>query len=179
MNDEADAVQADQTPPAAGRKKSPVDKRVKLAFGLAFLVMIGLITYFQLRGPMLGWPDDLEGALVEARQGNRPVVVFVRSFPISEMGKRMVRGTLAKAGNKEALAKGNFILVEIRFSRGAAWAGKYGVTKTPTMLVIAADGEKFHREEGFIGEVDFRRVFLQARLKQIGVLPADASPGGI
>lgn len=160
MEEAPDTAEAPRTPPPAEPKRRAVDKRVKLAFGLAFLLVIGLITYFQLRGPMLGWSGDLAGALTQAGRENRRVVVFVRSFPISETGKRMVHGALAKADNREALSKGNFILVEVRISRSAAWAKKYGVTKTPTMLVIAPDGETFRKQEGFIGETEFRNEFL-------------------
>ena len=165
MDETTEPAQVPQGQPAQGRKKSPVDRRVKLGFALAFVLGIALIAYFQLRGPMLGWPGDLAAALAQAKRENRPVVVFVRSFPITETGKRMVRTTLAKSGNKEALQKGNFLLAEVRLSREAAWAKKYGMTRTPTMLLIAPDGERFHKQEGFIGELDFRTVFLKARPK--------------
>ncbi len=155
-------------------KSTPAERWVKRCFILAILLAGVIVLYIQFRGPMLGWPDDLEAALAEAKAGRRSVVVFVRSFPVSATGKRMVNTTLAKGRNKKALEKGEFLRVEIRLDRSADWAKKYGVTKTPTMLLIAPDGEKFHRQEGMIGETDFRDGFLKA-LASKG-LPSTPSP---
>jgi len=163
MNESADG----QQPPAAaaGKRKSSVDRWVKLGFVVVFLGVVGAVTYLQLRGPMLGWPDDLDKALAQAQRENRRVVVLVRSFPASSTCKRMVQTTLTKSENRAALKEGNFILVEIRFARDADWAKRYEVSRTPTMLVIGPDGERFHKKEGFIGETAFRDVFLKARLR--------------
>ena len=149
--------------------KSSSERWVKRGFLLALLLAVVIVGYIQFRGPKLGWSDDLEQALSKAKAEGRYVVVFVRSFPISATGKWMVSGTLSKDGNKKALEKGNFLLVEIRLDRSSDWAKKYGVTKTPTMLLIAPDGEKFHKAEGKIGELDFRNEFLKA------LAPKDAS----
>jgi len=158
----------------AGAPKPRSDKWVKRGFFIVIAVAVLVVLYFQYRGPMLGWPSDLDAALAQGRAEDRRVVVFVRDFPASETTKRMVQTTLRKAKNREALTKGHFILAEIRLDRDAAWAKKYGVTRTPTMLVIAPDGERFHRAEGFIGEVPFRSVFLTAPL----VASRPASAGG-
>ncbi len=165
MNESADGQGPPPAAAAAGKRKSPVDRWVKLGFAVVFLGVVGVVTYLQLRGPMLGWPDDLTEALAQARRENRRVVVLVRSFPASNACKRMVQTTLAKAENKAALEEGKFILVEIRFARDADWAKRYEVSRTPTMLVIAPDGKRFHKQEGFIGETAFRDVFLKARLR--------------
>jgi len=158
-----DAAQPPNERPAPAPKPR-YDKWVKRGFLLVIVVAVLVVLYFQYRGPMLGWSSDLDAALAQGRAENRRVVVFVRDFPASETTKRMVQTTLGKSKNREALKKGNFILTEIRLDRDAAWARKYGVTKTPTMLVIAPDGERFHRAEGFIGEVPFRAEFLTAPL---------------
>ncbi len=148
----------------SGRKggKSSSERWVKRGFLLVLLLAVVIIGYMQFRGPRLGWSGDLEQALSAAKAEGRCVVVFVRSFPTSATGKWMVSKTLSKGRNKEALEKGNFLLVEIRLDRSSDWAKKYGVTKTPTMLLIAPDGEKFHKAEGKIGETDFRHKFLKA-----------------
>ncbi|MCD4699590.1 MAG: hypothetical protein K8R91_03345 [Phycisphaerae bacterium] len=143
-------------------KSTPAERWVKRCFLLTILLAGIIVGYIQLRGPMLGWPDDMDSALSKAKAEDRAVVVFVRSFPVSATGKRMVLTTLSKSGNKKALENGKFLLVEIRLKRSAGWANKYGVTKTPTMLLIATDGEKFHKAEGMIGETEFRNEFLNA-----------------
>ncbi len=160
MNQSAQTSEPPEPPATAGRKKSPADRWIKLGFLAAFLVLIALVTFWQLRGPKLGWGSDLPAALAQAARENRRVVVFVRSFPVSETGKQMVEGTLSKPDNQRALAEGKYILVEIRFSRDAPWAKEYGVTGTPTMLVISPDGQRFYRQAGFIGETAFRDEFL-------------------
>ena len=109
---------------------------------------------------MLGWSGDMDAALAKAKAENRSVVVFVRSFPAGTTEKQMVQTTLSK--NKKALENDKFLLVEIRLDRSSGWAKKYGVTNTPTMLLIAPDGEKFHKQEGMIGETEFRNEFLKA-----------------
>jgi hypothetical protein len=140
---------------------------VKLGFALAVLMVLGIVLYYvQLRGPMLGWSEDLEEALARGQAEGRHVVLFVRSFPVSEDDKWMVLNTLAKEENRQALKKGNFILVERVLNRSADWARKYGLTGTPTMLVIAPDGKRFHRQEGRIGETEFRDEFLKAPLRE-------------
>ncbi len=141
-------------------KSTPAERWVKRCFLLAILLAGIIVGYIQFRGPMLGWPDDLYAALVKARAENRAVVVFVRSFPAGDIDKRMVQTTLSK--NKKALENGKFLLVEIRLDRSAGWAKKYGVTKTPTMLLIAPDGEKFRKQEGMIGQTEFSDKFLNA-----------------
>ncbi len=143
-------------------KSTPTERWAKRCFLLAIILTGIIVGYIQFRGPMLGWSGDIEDALVKARAENRAVVVFVRSFPVSATGKWMVSGTLSKSANKKALEKGNFLKVEIRLDRSADWAKKYGVTNTPTMLLIAPDGEKFHKHDGKIGETEFRNEFLKA-----------------
>ena len=39
-------------------------------------------------------------------------------------------------------------------------AKRYKLTKLPTMVILDANGKELNRREGFIGEVEFRRGFL-------------------
>jgi len=164
--------------PGTGRTtkaKSPTERWVKLGFAVVVVAVIGVVLYLQWRGPMLGWDDDLAAALARAERENRPVVVFVRGFPVGDDTKWMVQNTLAKRRNKQALEEGRFILVEVFLDRQARWAKRYGVRKTPTMLVISPDGRRFHKAEGRIGELDFRKQFLTAPLVPVA---GDAGRGG-
>lgn len=158
-----------QTQPT--RKKSSADRWVKLGFAAAFVAVAGVIISLQLRGTKLGWPGDLDAALAQAGESSPPqrVVVFVRSFPAGHYDKQMVKTTLAKSENIRALKP--FVKVELTLDQSAPWAKKYGVTKTPTMLIISADGNRFHKQEGFIGEMEFRLKFLKAPLEMTAASP--------
>ena len=158
------AEQNETTSPAS--PKPGKDRWVKRGFVIALLVAAAVVAFFQLRGPKLGWPSDLDAALAQAQAGNRKVVVFVRSFPLSTEAKDLISGPLSRPENRQALEKGNFILVEIGLDRDADWAKRYGVAKSPTMLVISPDAQSFHKAEGFIGEVEFRAQFLTAPLNE-------------
>ena len=144
------------------KKKSSVDRWVKFGFLAVFLVIASIVVYRQLRGTPMSWPGDLEAAFAQARESSPPrkVVVFIRSFPAGHYDNEMAKKTLAK--NAKALK--DFVKVKLTLNKSAPWARKYGITKTPTMLVISADGKKFHKQEGFIGETDFRQ-FLKAPLE--------------
>ena len=147
-------------------KKRTMDRRVKLGFAAVFVLVAGIVLYFQLRGPTLprDWGDDLGKALAEARQASPPkkVVVFVKGFPASATDSWMIRTTLAK--NRKAL--GPYVKVALTLDADAPWAKKYGVTRTPTMLLISPDGERFHKQAGKIGETDLRDEFLAAPLRK-------------
>jgi hypothetical protein len=171
----AEAVNMDQ-PDEKGKpqaKKSPMDRRVKIGFLIVFLAAAATIVYWTWLGESLGseWGDDLDKAFAEARSATPPkkLVVFVRSFPDSYEGQEMIRGTLKKPKSRKDLQA--FVKVQLRLDADAAWAKKYGVTKAPTMLVLSADGKKFHKQEGRIGEIDFVKVFLKAELKPVGGAP--------
>jgi hypothetical protein len=147
------------------KKKSSSDRYVKLGFAAAFVLAAGVVLYYQLRGTDLpkSWGDDLAAALAEAQAASPPkrVVVFIRNYPASNADNRMVGTTLKK--NKRFLRP--FVRVQLRLDSEAPWARTYGVTRAPTMLLISADGGRFHRREGFIGEAEFRTEFLKAPLK--------------
>ena len=154
-------------------KKAPMDRRVKLVFLAIVLIGAAGIAYYQLRGQTLGeeWGDDLDAAFAEAKvaQPRKKIVVFVDTFPTSFNGQKMISGPLSKKKSREALEA--FVLVKLRLKSDADWAKKYGVTKAPTMLVISADGEAFHKAEGYVGEIDFVKRFLVAELKSVGSTP--------
>ncbi len=159
------------TPPGKG---SPVDRRVKIGFVLVFLAVAGVVVYLQLRPtrPKGHWLEDLDEAFAQAGAASPPrkVVLFVQGSPPSHDDARMTQGTLAKTPILRALER--FVKVRLTLDADAPWARKYGVTRTPTMLVISPDGQKFHRREGFINETDFLTRFLKAPLE-----PAPATPG--
>ena len=152
-------------------RKSTTDRRVKIGFIVAILIAAGIVVVIQWQPPKLGWPSDLSAALSQAREQNRKVLVFICSSPPSAEDLWMVKGPLSKSANKKAIKDGKFITVQLVLDKSADWAKKYGVNRTPTMLIISPDGKYFYKQEGKIGEVDFRDKFLQTPLKQQCSMP--------
>jgi len=155
----------------SNQPRSSTDRWVKRGFIIAILIAATIIVIIQWQPPKLGWPTDLSAALSQAKQQNHKVLVFVCSSPPSAEDRWMVSKTLAKPANKKAIKNGNFITVQLVLDKSANWAKKYGVTRTPTMLIISPDGEHFYKQEGKIGEVDFRNKFLKTPLEQQCSIP--------
>ncbi len=160
--------QQDRTQATPPRKTSPVDRRVKIGFVLVFLAVAGVVVYLQLRParPKGQWLEDLDKAFAQARAASpaKKVVVLVQGSPPSYEDGQMTKGTLSKVPILRALEQ--FVTVRLTLDADAPWAKTYGVTRTPTMLVVSPDGRTFHRREGFINETDFLTQFLKAELKQ-------------
>jgi len=148
-------------------RKAPMDRRVKYGFLAVLLLVVAGVVYYQLRGRTLDWPTDLDAAFAEARAATprKKIVVFVYDFPTSATQQKMIAGPLTKKKSREALEA--FVRVQLRLDTGADWAKKYGVTSAPTMLVLSPDGDAFHKAEGYIGEVDFVKKFLTAKLRSV------------
>ncbi len=144
----------------------PVERRIKRLFLLAAVLAVAAVMYFQWRGPQLGWPDNLDKTMAQAKAQDRKVVVFLKSFPIGTMEKNMVETTLSKPENKAALEKGHFLLVQVKKNLSGDFARRYKIDVDTSMLVISPDGGSFYKAEGFIGEVPFRSDFLTARLSE-------------
>ncbi len=133
-------------------KKRPMDRRVKIGFVVVVVVAVALVYYSQIRGTSLqgDWLDDFDEATATARAAAPTrVAVLVTSFPVSDTDDRVVK-VLNKAKSQKELK--DFVCVRLRPAPKADWAKKYGVTKTPTLLLLSADGEKSWKHEGFISE---------------------------
>lgn len=161
-------------PAPSPRPKAKTSRKAKLIFLLLILAGLGIWQYRSWRGSTLDWPGDFAAAQQRALQENKPLVVFILSFPASEADKWMAENTLTKPQNKKALEE--FVRCEVTLSRfkEGGWARKYGLeqaSNTPIMLVISPDGKTFHdakkfqKEDGKIGETDFPK-FLKADFDQ-------------
>lgn len=164
MDQDAVAQAAPQETPTPRK-----DRKVKLIFLALILVILGVVGYMQLRGSTLGWPSDFAAAQAQAASQNKKLVVFIRSFPATETDSSMASGggPLNKERNRQAMA--DCIKCEVRLDRSSGWARRYGLQDakaTPITLVISPDGKKFYRQDGYIGETDFRDKFINHPLDQ-------------
>jgi hypothetical protein len=137
------------------------DRRIRLAFLALTVVLVTLIYFRQRAGLSLpGWGNDLSAALTQAAAENRPVLAFFVSSPPSHTSRELTKTTIPK--NDEAIEKGRFIkvMVKVKNLAHSEWAVRYKIASLPTMLVIGSDGVEKNRREGFIGELEFRKGFL-------------------
>jgi len=158
-----------QTPSenASDPKRSGRDRWVKIGFAVVALLVIVFIYYRQTGGLKLDWPEDLAAALRQARKENRFVLALFAGSTPSATTKRLVETTLAK--NRKFIEQGNFIRVLVAGS--PELDKRYRVATFPTMLVLAPNGWEYNRRKGFIGEVDFRKGFLDcAKIEDHGVV---------
>jgi len=145
--------------------KSSRDRWIKIGFVLILIAVAIAIYSFQRRDLHIeGWGNDLNAALAQAKAENRKVVAFFVSSPPSDTAKEIAQRRISKADNQQALKDGNFILVIVTVDSNLdsdPIAQTYKLTKLPTLMVLLSDGTERNRNEGGIGEVDFRQQLLR------------------
>ena len=151
---------AARTPASKGGK----DKLVKLGFAVAAVAIMAAI-YFGVQRENVQlpeeWGDDLPKALATAKAENRRVLLFVDSATSSPAARQMVSITLSKRHNRVAIEQGKFVPVAVTFTEELG--RKYGIEAQilPVTAILSPEGELIRSRSGYIGEVPFRRDFLQ------------------
>lgn len=151
----------DKSAPAAPPKPA-VSMKVKVGFLVVVCAIIVAVTYKQWKGPEYdGALNSLDEALVKAKSENRPVVVFFTSYPSGDVDAAISK-TVGQPANRDAIKKGNFILVKIATTTAmdSPDAKAYKITSLPTTLLLDSQGNERNRRVGMIGEVAFRNGFL-------------------
>lgn len=144
--------------------KSSRDRWIKIGFVLILIAVAIAIYSFQRRDLRIeGWGNDLNAALAQAKAENRKVVAFFVSTPPSDTAKEIAQRRIPKPDNLQALKEGNFIpvIVTVDNRLESDVAKKYKLTTLPTLIVLLPDGTERNRNEGMIGEVDFRQQLLR------------------
>jgi len=107
------------------------------------------------------WGRDLDAALKRAREEHRPLLAyFVRSTNAEDV-KWMANSTLARKDNRNAINDARFVRVLVETSVKSDLASRYGLKKLPTMMVLSSEGVEHKRSDKRIGEIPFRRDFLE------------------
>ncbi|MCK4276117.1 MAG: hypothetical protein KAX78_06365 [Phycisphaerae bacterium] len=138
------------------------DHRIKIVF-LVLLGALGVLIYWRQLNPKLpGWGDDLQETLGEARREGRKVVVLFTARHPGEIARRLMKTTLGKTANRQAIEEGNFIHIRLKLDTSLTEqiAKQYKIKNLPTMLVLSSGGRELNRREGMIGEMAFRKGFL-------------------
>jgi hypothetical protein len=143
--------------------KSSRDRWIKIGFVLVLIAVALAVYMFQQRDLRIeGWGDDLDAALAQAGDQKRMVVALFVSTPPSETALTIAKRRIPMPDNIKALKDGKFIpvVVSLDDELDSDLAKKYKLTELPTLMVLRPDGSERNRNEGMIGEVDFRQQFL-------------------
>jgi len=142
-------------------------RRGKLIFlGVALAGAVVVFFFIQRRPlPLPDWGSDLQAALDRAATENRRLLVFFMDSPPSSTAHRLAKVPLGKKANRQALEKGNFLLVKVTMDRIARekWAKRFHISRLPTLLILGPDGAELNRRQGYVGEVAFRSDFLTCK----------------
>ncbi|MCK5114458.1 MAG: thioredoxin family protein [Phycisphaerae bacterium] len=151
---------------AATDKKST--KKVGLILLLVILAAaVGIYMYQQRSMSIDGWSEDLDAAMVQAKQEKRPVVVFFVSNTPGPIARHIKNKVITKPGNKKALQEGKFVKVLVSVDSGLKCevARKYKLTDLPTLIAFGPLGNEYNRLEGANAknEVGFRNEVLKPK----------------
>ena len=157
MNESADS-------PTRRPAKPSSDRRVKLGF-LAAAAALALVVYVALqRNPPIlkDWPDDLDKAVAQSKQDGHKLLVLFMSRPPGQVAKRLAKTTLRKAHNRKAIADGKILRVKVQLDTSLTdeLAKRHKIRKLPTMVLLSPTGVELNRREGMVGELLFRKGFL-------------------
>jgi len=122
--------------------------------------------------PPAGWGGDLDAALKQAAEQQKPVVIafhMPNCSPCSVMDRTTLRADVVNDALK------SFVPVRVDAARRPDIAGKYGVPGTPTYVVLSPDGAPIAQVAGFQSTEDFVGFLGNARSKITPAKPAPAA----
>jgi uncharacterized protein len=94
------------------------------------------------------WRDSWEGALIEAKEAKRPLVLELYMEGCSHC-QRLDRETHPDAEVAVALNT-RFIPVRLEGRQHMEVVTKFGVKGAPTTLIFSPEGQELHRFDGFL-----------------------------
>ncbi len=126
----------------------------------------------QLRPAMAvgqGWQSDLGAAQQRAQESGRMVVALFAA-PQCPPCIRMKADVLPQPAVQAALAQGEAVMIDTQAA--PAMVGKYGITGTPTLLVMDGAGREISRTVGY---VDANQIVVILANAGVTAKPAKAS----
>ena len=143
-----------QSTQAAG-KKSSKDRWVKIGFLVVILaVAAGIYIKHYIDSKTEGWGGDWPAALGQARQDNAKVLAFFTRSPMSYDDREFLDQRLKHSKVTTVLDKLDYVKVRLNTSKHKALAEKYGITDTPALLVVDADGKELAKHIGFTSKLN-------------------------
>ena len=151
----------EQTPSLTPKEKS--QRRAKMIFGLvALLAMLGIWLMQRNAIPQTQWSRDLPSALQLAKARDTKVLVLFTAATITAGSDDAfaLEMVINRPVTKTALEKLGYVCVQLDTQNNADEARRYDVTRTPTYLLLSADGTKLKSFTGKTNDVSFCTEFL-------------------
>lgn len=145
-----------QDQPVEAKPKRDKGKMVFLAVAIVAVVLVYISQ--QSGSELPDWSDDLPAALAQAEKEKRGVLVFFVGDPPSANGRWMATSTLPKNAKKIAELKLLKVLLQVNMKDERI--KQYKITRLPAFLLLNSQGEELNRREGRVGEVPFKKQFL-------------------
>ena len=141
-------------------------RRGKSIFVIAVVLMATLLYWLQRTEPdLLGWDDNFEQALAEAKKTQKPkVLIFFTTSPMGRVDKVVATGMLRSTKTRSVLEKLGYPKVHLTTSSHRDLAKRYGVQETPTYLLVDPAGKLLKKETGKLTDIVFCTNFLESSI---------------
>jgi thioredoxin len=106
-------------------------------------------------GQAITWLTDLDKAMAEAKQQNKPMIV---DFWATWCGPCKMMEETTWPDPKVAAAAKNFIMVKQDVDKNPGPAGKYEVEGVPTLVFFSPDGKETHRQVGAVSAAELTEL---------------------
>jgi len=124
-------------------------------------------------GGEIAWGTKVRGALNEAAQSSRPILVDVWAVWCVPC-KEMARTTFRDPGFVEAI--GEFVPLKVDFDVQEIFVERYRVEAMPTLLFLDGDGQEITRQTGLIATADLLETMRVVSEGYTGYREAVARP---
>jgi thioredoxin-related protein len=102
----------------------------------------------------VNWSKDVDQALVEAKEKNRPILLDFSAAPAWGACARLDAESYEDLKTAEFIQQ-NFIPVKAHIKEHPAWFHRFDAVWTPTVLLLDADGRERARLEGYLPNIEF------------------------
>ena len=142
--------------------KKPASSRwVKLGFICLIVAIMAVVSYVQLKDPVLkGWGTDWDKAVEQAQTKGVNIIAMVTSSPMRHMDKRMIKENMHRPSVVSALEQIGYVKVHLNTADHGELAKKHGVGEKPAFLIIDSGGKLLKSQEGLVNDATFIHVFL-------------------
>lgn len=133
---------------------------------IVLIVVAGIAVWFSQRsGPTLGgWSQDLSAAQRQARQENRPILIFFHRAPMSATDRQEVNDVLTHGDTRAVLEYEKIVPVRLSVSDNPDVADQYGIEDTPA-FVLLRDGEDPKVSQEYLSIQELAE-FLESSVKE-------------